>query len=160
MADEIVDIKIKFEAQTRELTKAIAQLSLLEKRVKKLSSGRGEALAQQSASKLANTTKGWKRSFDAIDAGAKMAGKGLTKFLGFAIKGVVIEMAALGAAMIGIHALFATGQFLVKAYRGAMQMLAAGAAGVAVAISAASAAIREQQAAIFAYRGKGAPAFG
>ena len=34
MADEIVDIKIKFEAQTRELTKAIAQLSLLEKRVK------------------------------------------------------------------------------------------------------------------------------
>jgi hypothetical protein len=160
MADEIVDIKIKFEAQTRELTKAIAQLSLLEKRVKKLSSGRGEALAQQSGSKLANTTKGWKRSFDAIDAGAKMAGKGLTKFLGMAIKGVVIEMAALGAAMIGVHALFAAGQLLVKAYRGAMQMLSAGAAGVVVAISAASAAIREQQAAIYAYRGKGAPAFG
>lgn len=160
MADEIVDIKIKFEAQTRELTKAIAQLSLLEKRVKKLSSGRGEALAQQSGSKLANTTKGWKRSFDAIDAGAKMAGKGLTKFLGLAIKGVVIEMAALGAAMIGVHALFAAGQLLVKAYRGAMQMLSAGAAGVVVAISAASAAIREQQAAIYAYRGKGAPAFG
>lgn len=39
-------------------------------------------------------------------------------------------------------------------------MLAAGAAGVTVAIAAASAAIREQQAAIFAYRGKGAPAFG
>lgn len=160
MADEIVDIKIKFEAQTRELTKAIAQLSLLEKRVKKLSSGRGEAFAASSGSKLANTTKGWKRSFDAIDAGAKMAGKGLTKFLGMAIKGVVIEMAALGAAMIGVHALFAAGQLLVKAYRGAMQMLSAGAAGVVVAISAASAAIREQQAAIYAYRGKGAPAFG
>lgn len=160
MADEIVDIKIKFEAQTRELTKAIAQLSLLEKRVKKLSSGRGEALAEQSGSKLANTTKGWKRSFDALDAGAKMAGKGLTKFLGMAIKGVVIEMAALGAAMIAVHALFAAGQLLVKAYRGAMQMLSAGAAGVVVAISAASAAIREQQAAIYAYRGKGAPAFG
>lgn len=160
MADETVDIKIKFDAKTADLNRAIAKLAVLEKQVKKLSSGREEAFAKRTSNSLDSVTKGWKRSFDFIDAGAKMAGKGLTKFLGLAIKGVIIEMAALGAAMIGVHALFAAGQFLVKAYRGAMQMLAAGAAGVVVAISAASAAIREQQAAIFAYRGKGAPAFG
>lgn len=160
MADETVDIKIKFDAQTAQLNKAIAKLALLEKQVQKLSSGREKAFAKRTTQDLFNVTKGWKRSFDFIDAGAKMAGKGLTKFLGLAIKGVIIEMAALGAAMIAVHALFAAGQFLMKAYRGAMQMLAAGAAGVTVAIAAASAAIREQQAAIFAYRGKGAPAFG
>jgi hypothetical protein len=160
MADETVDIKIKFDAKTADLNRAIARLAVLEKQVKKLSSGREEAFARRTTNTLSSVTKGWKRSFDFIDAGAKMAGKGLTKFLGLAIKGVLIEMAALGVAMIGIHALFAAGQFIMKTYRGAMQMLAAGAAGAAVAIAAASAAIREQQAAIFAYRGKGAPAFG
>lgn len=160
MADETVDVKIKFDAKTGEIRRAIAEIGVLQKRLNKLSSGREEAFARRTTKSLDSVTKGWKRSFDFLDAGAKMAGKGLTKFLGLAIKGVIIEMAALGAAMIAVHALFAAGQFLVKAYRGAMQMLAAGAAGVTVAIAAASAAIREQQAAIFAYRGKGAPAFG
>ena len=160
MADENVDIKIRFDAKTADLNRAIAKLAVLEKQVKKLSSGREEAFARRTTNTLSNVTKGWKRSFDFIDAGAKMAGKGLTKFLGMAIKGVIVEMGLLAASMIAVHALFVAGQFLVKAYRGAMQMLAAGAAGVTVAIAAASAAIREQQAAIFAYRGKGAPAFG
>jgi hypothetical protein len=157
MADEVVKVKIKFDAKTGEIRRAIAELGVLQKRLNKLSSGRGTALGQRN---LESVTKGWKRSFDFIDAGAKMAGKSLTKFLGMAIKGVIIEMAALGASMIAIHALFAAGNFLVKTYRSAMHMLAAGAAGAAVALASASAAIREQQAAIFAYRGKGAPAFG
>ena len=123
MADENVDIKIRFDAKTADLNRAIAKLAILEKQVKKLSSGREEAFAKRTSNSLNSVTKGWKRSFDFIDAGAKMAGKGLTKFLGLSIKGVIIEMAALGAAMIGIHALFAAGQFIMKAYRGAMQML-------------------------------------
>ncbi len=160
MADENINVKIKFDAKTGEIRRAIAEIGLLQKRLNKLSSGRTDQFASNTSKSLSNVTKNWKRSFDFIDKGAKMAGKGLTKFLGMSIKGVVAEMLILSATMIGIHALFATGQFLVKAYRGAMQMLAAGTAGVVVAISAASAAIREQQAAIFAYRGKGAPAFG
>lgn len=160
MADENVDIKIKFDAHVGQLNRAIAKLAVLEKQVKSLSSGREEAFARRTTNQLNNVTKGWKRSFDFIDAGAKMAGKGLTKFLGLAIKGVIVEMGLLAASMIAVHALFVSGQFIMKAYRGVMQMLAAGAAGVTVAIAAASAAIREQQAAIFAYRGKGAPAFG
>jgi hypothetical protein len=160
MADENINVKIKFDAQTGEIRRAIAEIAVLHKRLDKLSSGRTDKFANSTNKSLNSMTSGWKRSFDAIDKGAKMAGKGLTKFLGMSVKGVVVEMAILGATMIGIHALFAAGQFLVKAYRGAMQMLASGAAGVVVAISAASAAIREQQAAIYAYRGKGAPAFG
>jgi len=160
MADENINVKIKFDAQTAEIRRAIAEIAVLHKRLDKLSSGRTDKFANSTNKSLKSVTSGWKRSFDFIDKGAKMAGKGLTKFLGMSVKGVVAEMAILGATMIGIHALFAAGQFLVKAYRGAMQMLSAGAAGVVVAISAASAAIREQQAAIYAYRGKGAPAFG
>ena len=160
MADENINVKIKFDAQTGEIRRAIAEIAVLHKRLDKLSSGRTDKFANSTNKSLNSITKGWKRSFDFIDKGAKMAGKGLTKFLAMSVKGVVAEMAILGATMIGIHALFAAGQFLVKAYRGAMQMLSAGAAGVVVAISAASAAIREQQAAIYAYRGKGAPAFG
>lgn len=160
MADENVDIKIKFDAHVGQLNRAIAKLAVLERQVKSLSSGREEAFAKRTARGLGDSTSKWRRHFDFIDAGAKMAGKSLSKFLGLAIKGVLIEMAALGASMIAIHALFVSGQFLVKAYRGAMHMLAAGAAGAAVAIATASAAIREQQAAIFAYRGKGSPAFG
>jgi hypothetical protein len=159
-ADENINVKIKFDAKTGEIRRAIAEIGLLQKRLNRLSSGRTDQFASNTSKSLSNVTKNWKRSFDFIDKGAKMAGKGLTKFLGLSIKGVVAEMLILSATMIGIHALFATGQFLVKAYRGAMQMLAAGAAGAVVAISAASAAIREQQAAIYAYRGKGAPAFG
>lgn len=160
MADENIKVKVNFEAKTGEIRRAIAELGILEKRVKRLASGREQAFAERTARNLTNVTKSWRRSFDFIDAGAKMAGKALTKFLGLAIKGVIIEMAALGAAMIATHALFAAGNLLVKAYRGAMQLLAGAAAAATVAIAAASAAIREQQAAIFAYRGKGAPAFG
>jgi hypothetical protein len=69
-------------------------------------------------------------------------------------------MALMGAAMIGIHGLFIAGKFLAKAYAGAMQVIAGGAAAAAVTIATAAAAIREQQAAMFAYRGKGAGEFG
>lgn len=157
MADENINVKIKFDAQTGEIRRAIAEIGVLKKRLDKLSSGRTDKFADKG---IQSATKNFKRSFDAIDKGVKMAGKGLSGFLKMSIKGVVVEMLILSATMIGLHALFAGGQFLFKAYKGAMQMVASGAAGVVVAISAASAAIREQQAAIFAYRGKGAPAFG
>lgn len=160
MADETVNVKIKFNANTRELKQAAAELSLLQKRVKSLSSGREQAFAQRMGRDAASMSKQWKRSFDFIDSGAKMLGKTLTKFLALSIKGVIIEMAALGATMVATHALFAAGNLIMKAYRGTMQVLAGGAAGVAMGLAAVSAAIREQQAAIFAYRGKGAPAFG
>jgi hypothetical protein len=161
MADETVNVKIKFNANTRELKSAVAEMSALKKMENRFSSGRKvEQYAGTTASALKNVTSGWKRHFDQVDAGAKMMGKMLGGFLKLAIKGVVVEMALLGATMVGVHALFVAGQYIMKAYKGAMGLAAQGAAFATVALAGFSAAIREQQAAMYAYRGKGAPAFG
>jgi hypothetical protein len=161
MADEKVNVLIKFDAKTRQLDTAIAKMALLNKYEKRFASGqqlerfasRGSAAAGQLASK-------WKKSFDLIDGAVKMTGKFLTGFLKTAIKGVIAQMGLFGATMIGVHATFAAGQFIMKAYRGAMQLVAGGAAAATMAIAAFSSALREQQAAMFAYRGKGANEFG
>lgn len=161
MADEIVSIKLKVDAHDRQLTQVIAKLKALEAVEKRLASGsRMQNYAKNQSSALNGMTKGWKRHFDAVDAGIKMMGKGLSGFLKMAIKGVIIEMGLLGASMIAVHGVFVAGQLIMKAYRGAMQLVAGAAAGTVVAIAAVSAAIREQQAAIYAYRGKGAKEFG
>jgi hypothetical protein len=109
---------------------------------------------------LTKSTTKLKRHFDFVDKGIKAFGGVLKKFVTFALKGVIAEMALLGAAMLGVHALFLAGKFLAKAYSGAMQILAGGAAAATVAIATAAAAIREQQAAMYAYRGKGAKELG
>ncbi len=161
MADETVNIKIKIDAKTRELRKVMAELGALKKMERRFASGRTiENYAQSTTRSISGMASKWKRSFDEIDAAVKMTGKFLGGFLKLAIKSVVIEMALLSATMIGVHALFKAGQFLVKAYQGAMQFLAGGAAAAAMAIGTVAAAIREQQAAMFAYRGKGAKEFG
>jgi hypothetical protein len=161
MADEVVSIKLKVEAHDRQLTQVIAKLKALEAVEKRLASGsRMQNFAKNQSGALNSMTRGWKRHFDMVDAGIKMMGKGLTGFLKLAIKGVAIEMGLLGATMIAVHATFVAGQLIMKAYKGAMQLVAGAAAGTVVALAAVSAAIREQQAAIYAYRGKGAKEFG
>jgi hypothetical protein len=109
---------------------------------------------------LTKSTTKLKRHFDFVDKGIKAFGGVLKKFVTFALKGVIAEMALLGAAMLGVHALFVAGKFIAKAYSGAMQIVAGGAAAATVAIATAAAAIREQQAAMYAYRGKGAKELG
>ncbi len=101
-----------------------------------------------------------KRHFDGFDKAVQKSGKMLSKVLSLAIKGATLQMAAMGAAMLAIHASFAIGQGLMKAYAGAMKVVAQGGAAIAVALSTAAAAMREQQAAMFAYKGKGASQFG
>jgi hypothetical protein len=157
MADEKVDIKLKVEVIDKELKALIAKIKALEAAEKRLSSG---AKMQQYMKNMSSSAGKWKKSFDTFDTAVKMTGKALTKFLTLAIKGVIIEMALLSATMLGVHALFAAGRFLIKAYNGAMSLLAGGAAVLGTAIAAVSAAIREQQAAMYAYRGKGAAEFG
>lgn len=101
-----------------------------------------------------------KRHFDSFDKAIQMTGKMLSKTLGLAIKGAALQMAGLGAAMLAIHASFAVGRGLMKAYSGAMKLVAQGGAAIAIALSTAAAAMREQQAAMFAYKGKGASQLG
>ncbi len=84
----------------------------------------------------------------------------LQKFLVGGLKMATMSLGAMSIALVGVHALFVAGKFLVKAYQVALKGLAAGAAGAAVAIGLVAAAMREQQAAQFAYAGRGNKEFG
>ena len=84
----------------------------------------------------------------------------LQKFLVGALKLATMGLGAMGVALVGVHALFVVGKFLIKSYSVAMQGLAASAAGATVALGLVAAAMREQQAAQFAYAGKGNSEFG
>ena len=84
----------------------------------------------------------------------------LQKTLTGGLKLATMGIGAMGLAMVGIHALFIAGRFLVKSYQVALQGLAGMAAGATVAMGLLSAAMREQQAATYAYTGKNNKEFG
>ena len=160
-ADEKITIKIDVDANTTAIEKATQATKRL-KREAGRSSGKKEIddYGRDAAKSLKKTTANFKRHFDSVDRATQMFGKGLRKFLGMAIKGVVAEMAILSATMLGVHALFAAGNFIAKGYHGAMKMAAQGVAALTVVLATGAAAMREQQAAMYAYRGKGAKEFG
>ena len=85
-----------------------------------------------------------------FDKAASMAAKIGLKGLSLAMKGATLEMAAMAVAMLGVHAAFVLGNGVMKAMRALQGPLAAGLAGVVAAASAAAAAIRENQAAMYA----------
>jgi hypothetical protein len=161
MADEKITIKIDVDANTTAIEKATQATKRLKRQAGR-SSGKKEIddYGKDVARSLKKTQTNFKKHFDSIDRATQMFGKGLRKFLGMAIKGVVAEMAILSATMLGVHALFAAGNFLAKGYHGAMKMAAQGVAALTVVLATGAAAMREQQAAMYAYRGKGAKEFG
>lgn len=101
-----------------------------------------------------------KHVLDSTDKLIRGFGSALGGFVKGALKLATVEFGALAISMIGVHAAFAAGRLLVKAYHGTLQILAAGAAAAAVALGTISAAVREQQAAMFAYKTKTSPQFG
>lgn len=100
----------------------------------------------------ATNTK-WKKHFDALDSGMQMVGKGLTKFVTFGAKFAAVQLGVLGASMMAVHAAFVLGNAAMKAFRWLAAGAAGAAAGLTIAASAAAAAIREQQEAMYAYKG-------
>jgi hypothetical protein len=162
MADEKIVIKIDVDARTTAIEKTTQAVKRLKRESGKFSSGRSDVntYLDKMDKGLTKSTGKLKRHFDFVDKGIKAFGGVLKKFVTFALKGVIAEMALLGAAMLGVHAIFIAGKFIAKAYSGAMQIVAGGAAAATVAIATAAAAIREQQAAMYAYRGKGAKELG
>jgi len=84
----------------------------------------------------------------------------LQKMLVGAFKLATMAVGGMSVALVGIHALFVAGRFLVKSYHVALKGLAGAAAGATVAMGLLAAAMREQQAAQFAYAGKGNKEFG
>lgn len=111
--------------------------------------------------KLMNSSTGvWKRHFDQVDQMVKMFGKGLIKFVSFSAKFASIQVGALGLALMAVHAAFVVGQAAAKAYHAIMKVVAGGLASITIAATVAAAAIREQQAAMYAYKGTNMSEFG
>ena len=102
----------------------------------------------------------WKKHFDSIDKATKAFGNIALKGLMLSLKGVVLEMGLMGAAMVGIHAAFALGNVVMKAMKATLGPLATGMTAVVAAGSAAAAAMREQQAAMWAYKNTAKGEFG
>jgi hypothetical protein len=137
-------LKIQVNANTHEIDKTRAKLAKL--------------VAQASTSNnayakvLDNRVQYFKEHFDKIDKLTQKAGKALKSGIALASKATALEIAGMGVSMLGVHAAFAAGGLLIKAYRGGLQLLATGATAAGVAISSVAAAMREQAAAMSAFR--------
>ena len=165
MADERVVIKIEVKSDDRAIDRTRRKLERLAGARDR--DRKSEGLASRSRStKLTKELNGNKdlfnrvsrkydKRFDSFDKMIKNTGMGMMKFLSLSAKAVTVSMAAMGAAMMGIHVAFAAGQLIMKAYSGVMKMAAAGMAGLVIVAGTVAAALREQQAAMYAFSGKG-----
>lgn len=168
MADERVVIKIEVKSDDRAIDRTrrkLERLSRVRERETKADRDMERGLASRgrnqmrnmvdSERQINNVTRKWKKSFDDFDKMIKFAGAGLMKFIGMSAKMVAMELGAMGLALVGVHVAFAAGRLLMKAYHGMMKMVAGGAAGLAIALGTVAAALREQQAAMFAFAARG-----
>ena len=165
MADERVVIKIEVKSDDKDIDRTRRKLERLagvrerDRKSEGLAS-RNRSNARRKEFKNAGddfnkVSRLYKKSFDSYDKMIKMTGGMMMKFLALTAKAVALEMAAMGAAMVLTHAAFAAGNLIMKAYNGVMKMAAAGMAGVAIAAGTVAAALREQQAAMYAFSGRG-----
>jgi hypothetical protein len=111
-------------------------------------------------SRLSKTENRWKKHFDELDGMVRMFGKITLRGLSLALKATAAEFALVGASMVAVHGLFAAGQQIMRGYHAFLNVVAAGAAAAAVAIAGVAAALREQNAAMFAYKASGYSQFG
>lgn len=157
MAEVKSEIELKVDYDGRGVRKANRDFSQLEKRMKGMSSrsGSGGIMGMLGLDDLK-----WKKHFDHVDKAVKAFGNIALKGLMLSLKGVVLEMGLMGAAMVGIHAAFALGNVVMKAMKASLGPLAAGMTAVVAAGSAAAAAMREQQAAMWAYKNTAKGEFG
>lgn len=136
----------------RKLKKLVNDIGKVEAAMKRYGAGM--------ASHLDKADGRWKKHFDYLDKATRAAGGALTKFVGMSAKFATVQVGALGLAMMAVHGAFVLGNATMKAFRGVAQLAAGAAAGLTIALAAAAAAVREQQAAMFAYKGKGKNEFG
>ena len=153
MAEEKVSLVIKIK------THGEAQLRKLKAEIKGLEE-RTTALANRTNADLNSMDARWKKHFDQFDQMVKMMGGALTKFVAGSAKFAAAQITALGAAMIAVHGAFILGNAAMKAFRYIAKGVAGGMAAITVAAGTAAAAIRENQAAMFAYKKMGKNEFG
>jgi hypothetical protein len=168
MADERVVIKIEVKSDDRDIDRTRRKLERLagardrDRKSKSKSDGLASR-ARKTEDKLARTghksmesvSRKYKKSFDSYDKMIKMTGGMMMKFLAMSAKAVALEFAVMGAAMIGVHAAFAAGQMIMRGYKNVMSLAAGAMASFVIAAGTVAAALREQQAAMYAFSAKG-----
>lgn len=165
MADATAKIKVSSSADTGGVLKSIGAVkgltSALNKNTKaSIKNFAATSLAGKGMSKLGDSAILSRAKLDKTDKMIIQFGKSLMKGVVSALKIATLQMGLYGVAMVGVHALFIAGKFIMKAYHGALAATAGIAAGAAMGIGLVSAAIREQQAAMYAYKTKTSKEFG
>ncbi len=151
------ELKIQVDVDgTRKLDRLERKIRSLERTVDKL--GMKSTRVFRDYGRTMENTIGkssgkWKRHFDDLDGLIKKFGTATLGGLKLALKAAGAEMALMAISMVALHGLFKIGQGLVKTYQGLLNVLSGAAAGAAVSLAAVSAALREQNAAMFAFRG-------
>ena len=109
---------------------------------------------------LTDQTRIHRKHFDGVDKMVKAAGGMIHKGIAMSAKFATIQVAALGAALLAVHAAFVVGQAAMKAWNWLMKAGAGAIGALATAASIAAAAMREHQAAMYAYKGTNMGEFG
>jgi hypothetical protein len=161
MADEKVTIKIEVRSDDGAIDRTRRKLERLsgaegrhyKKNTALASKGTSDIknYGKNTESVLNNGSRKWKKHFDQLDKSMKMMGGSLLKLVAMSAKMAAVEIAGMGAAMLLVHGAFLVGKGLAKVYQVAMQGAAAGVAGLAIAAGTAAAAMRENQAAMYAF---------
>ena len=151
------ELKIQVDVDgTRKLDKLERKIRSLERTVDRLGT-RSTRVFKNYGSQMDNTlgksTGKWKKHFDDLDSLIKKFGTATLGGLKLAMKAAGAEMALMAISMVSLHGLFKIGQGLVKTYTGLLNVLGGAAAGATLALAGTAAALREQNAAMFAFRG-------
>ena len=150
MADVTTEIELKVDFDRRGLRSAEREVDRLNRRLNRMSAT--NSASRRMTSMIDGISVKWKKQFDYWDKSVQQFGKVGLKLLSMSLKGVILEMGLMSAAMLGIHAAFVVGNAAMKASRSLLGPLAAGMTALTAAAASASAAIREQQAAMWAYK--------
>ena len=168
MADAKTEITIDVDYKGRvAVRRAIQDMKRLDRQVTKTNAGFasvGSGLAGKARGGGGNGVEKFyvrlRKQVTEFDKALSMFAKVGLKGLSLALKGSTLSMAAMGAAMLGVHAAFVLGNASMKVMKSTLGPLAAGMASVVTAAAAAAAAIREQQAAMYAYKPHNKSEFG
>jgi len=156
---ERIKLKISTAADLGAVLKSIGALKGLKSSLDKTSRSMlklasSSVLAAKGISSLGNKALLAKAKFDLTDKAIMAFGKAMMKGVVRALKIATMQMGIYAIAMMGVHALFIAGKFLIKAWNATLAATAGVAASAAMAIGLVSAAVREQQAAMYAYKTK------
>ena len=124
--DELGDHLTKLAVRSKVAEKSLGGLN------RKLLSTAGAATVAGRALKSVGDNGGLlERKMFKVHKTMQAFGGMLQKFLTGALKLATLGLGAMSVALVGVHALFVVGRFLIKSYNVALQGLAAGAAGTA-----------------------------